>query len=99
MFLKIFTYGFRKTVGGPAGSWVFTSGILLLIRWSKRMIAPTEMVELTNLKPGDRYVIEHLSITHGEQMKLEKAAAKDAKVNAKSQKKALKAARKAAKRS
>lgn len=99
MLAKLLSYGVHKTVRGPAQSWFITSGLLMLLRWSKRMIGRRELVELTDIKPGDRYVIESLHITHGEQMKEEKLAKKSAKLNAKSQKKATKAARKAAKRS
>lgn len=99
MLAKLLRFGVRKTVRGPAQSWVFTSGIMILYRWAKRRTGRREMVELTDLKPGDRYLIESLHVTHGEQMKEEKRAKRSAKLNAKDQKKAIKAARKAAKRS
>lgn len=99
MLSKLLTFGVRKTVRGPAQSWVFTSGILMLLRWAKRKTARRELVELTDLKPGDRYIIESLHITHGEQIKAEKKASKDAKSNAKAHKAAVKAARKAVRKS
>ncbi len=99
MLSKLLKFGLGKTVLKPAQSWVFTSGIMLLYRWARRRTGRREMVELTNLKPGDRYMIESLHVTHGEQIKEAKRAKKSGKLNAKDQKKAIKAARKAAKRS
>ncbi|MEZ5343218.1 MAG: hypothetical protein R2706_17795 [Acidimicrobiales bacterium] len=98
MFQKLLLFGVRKTVRGPAQSWVFTSGMMLLLRWAKRKTERREIVELTNLKPGDKYIIESLHVTHGEQIKAEKQAARSAKSNAKAHKAAVKAARKAARK-
>ena len=99
MLSKLLSFAVRKTVRGPAQSWVFTSGVLMVYRWAKRRTGRRELVELTDIKPGDRYVIESLRVTHGEQLKDEKRAKKSSKLNAKDQKRAIKAARKAAKRS
>lgn len=94
MLAKFVSFFIQRSVKGPAQSWVFTSVAMMALSWAKKKVAKSETIELQNLKPGDRYVIEHLPITHGEQLKAEKSARKDAKSAAKAEKKALKRAKK-----
>ncbi len=105
MLKRLITFGVQRTVNGPAKSWVFTSGAMLLMRIVSGQTGRRETIDLSNTKPGDKILIEHLPITHGEQMKQFKRAAKDdakaekaAKASAKASRKASKKAGKAQKR-
>ncbi len=99
MLSKILTWGVKTVVGGPAKSWVFTSGAMMLFNFVKKQTGRTEMIDLSNTRPGDKIVIEHLNVTHGQQMKEHKALAKADKRDAKHAKKQRKAERKARRRS
>lgn len=79
MLAKVVDLFIRRTVKGPAQSWLFTSAIMLLLGWAKKATLKTQTVELENLRPGDKYLIENLNVTHGEQLKAEKATKKAAK--------------------
>ena len=105
MLARLLRFGVARYVGGPAKSWVFSSGLIALYRFLRKKSEPTELIDLSSSKPGDKFIIEHLPITHGEQMKQFKRAAKDdakaekaAKASAKASRKASKKAAKAQKR-
>lgn len=69
MFRRLLTFAVRSYVRGPARSWIFTSGAMLLWRAVTRAGGKKEIIDLSRTKPGDRYVIEHLDITHKQQIK------------------------------
>lgn len=91
MFERLLALGVRLLVKGPAKSWIYTSAALALIRSVQKKTGRQQTVDLSRTKPGDRILIEHLPITHKEQMK--QFAAED-----KAAKRAAKADRKAGKR-
>ena len=76
MFRRILSLAVRSYVRGPARSWVFTSGAMLLLRAIKRVTRKSDVIDLSRSKPGDRFVIEHLDVTHKQQMKDQKRARK-----------------------
>ncbi len=76
MFRKLLVLAVRGTVRGPAKSWLFTSGALMAMRAIQSKTAKTEVIDLSKTKPGDRILIEHLDITHKQQIKSIKAAKK-----------------------
>ncbi len=76
MFRRILSLAVRSYVRGPARSWIFTSGAMLLLRSIKRVTQKSEVIDLSRSKPGDRFVIEHLDVTHKQQMKDQKRARK-----------------------
>ncbi len=105
MLTRLVRFAVARYVGGPGKSWVFSSGILALYGFLKKKSEPKQVVDLSASKPGDKFIIEHLPITHGEQIKQFKRAAKDeakaekaAKASAKASRKASKQAAKAQKR-
>lgn len=95
MLAKLLTLIVRSVVRGPAKSWVFTSGALGLARFAKKTTGRRELIDLSDTKPGDRIVIEHLHVTHKEQLKDEKLAKKATKRDKKAVKKAVRAAKRA----
>lgn len=97
MLKRLITFGVQRTVNGPAKSWVFTSGAMLLMRIVSGQTGRRETIDLSNTKPGDKILIEHLPITHKQQLKQFKADAKTDKKSDKAAKKAKKASNKTAK--
>lgn len=101
MLTKLFKFAVRKGIGGPARSWIFTSGFMALFRFAKGKTGRRETLDLSATKPGDKIIIEHLDITHKQQIKqfkgekkAEKRNAKADKARAKQLKKELRRARK-----
>ncbi len=99
MLARLVTLGVRGLVNGPARSWVFTSGALALMRFVRARTGRRELIDLSSSKPGDKFVIEHLDITHQEQIKQMKAEKRADKRQAKAAKRAERAARRAARAS
>lgn len=99
MLRRIMTMAVRGYVGGPAKSWVFTSAAMLLWRQVAKATQKNEIIDLSRTKPGDKIIIEHLDITHKQQMKDAKRAKKSDRSSAKSARREARAARKLARRS
>lgn len=99
MLRRLLSFGIRSYVGGPAKSWVFTSGLALLMGMISKATSKTEVIDLSSTKPGDRILIEHLDITHKQQIKDQKRTKKSDKVLLKNAKRQKKAAKKLARRS
>lgn len=100
MLKKIVTFGVQRALGGTNKSWVFSSGALLVLRAVRSVVGKRETIDLSNTKPGDKILIEHLPITHKQQMKQfksaersDKSANRAAKKTSKRLKKSAKAAR------
>ncbi|MEZ5379443.1 MAG: hypothetical protein R2733_23285 [Acidimicrobiales bacterium] len=86
MFRKLLVWGVRRSFAGPGKPWLVSSGAFMAMRMFKSVSTKAEVIDLSNSKPGDKIVIEHLDITHAQQIKqikaakkAEKRAAKDAK--------------------
>lgn len=101
MLSKLVKLVIRKGIGGPARSWIFTSGFMALFRFARGKTGRRETLDLSATKPGDKIVIEHLDITHKQQIKqfkgekkAEKRSVKVDKTRAKQLKKELRRARK-----
>ncbi len=56
--------------------WMVASMMLMSVRKVRSFAAPAPMIDLSKSKPGDRFVIEHLDISHNEQIKAFKRAKK-----------------------
>lgn len=69
MFRRLLVWGVRSYVGGPAKSWVFTSGAIMAVRVVRSVIGRRELIDLSSVKPGDTLTIEHLPISHKRQIK------------------------------
>lgn len=91
MLSRIVKLAVRSFVNGPAKSWIFTSGALGVLRLVRKQTGRREVLDLSRTKPGDKIIIEHLPITHKEQIH-------NFKVAKKADKQAAKAATKKAKR-
>ncbi len=76
MFRKLLVWGVRLSFVGPGKSWLFSSAALMAMKMVKSVSTKTEVIELSKSKPGDRIIIEHLDITHAQQLKAQKSAKK-----------------------
>lgn len=90
MLARLFKLAAARAIGGPGRSWLFTSGFLALFRFAKRQTGRRQVVDLSSTKPGDKIIIEHLDVTHKEQIKQIKAEKKSEKSRAKAEKKRAK---------
>ncbi len=99
MFPFVITWMVRAFVRGPAKSWIFTSAALSLFRFAKRRTGRQAVIDLSHVKPGDRILIEHLSVTHEEQLKQEKAARRSNKAALKRDKRLIRASKRGGSRS
>ena len=86
MLTRLFKFAVGKGIGGPARSWIFTSGFMALFRFAKNRTGRREVLDLSATKPGDKIIIEHLDITHKEQIKQFKGEKKAGKRSAKAEK-------------
>jgi|GEM_PF-6136073 len=78
----------RMVLSRKGSSWLFSTILMLVWKLLKKVFKRKELVDLSKSKPGDKFIVEHLPITHGEQIK-----------QIKRDKKALKKKRKANKKS
>lgn len=69
MFRRLLIWAVRSYIGGPAKSWVFTSGALMAVRFVRSVTGRRELIDLSSVKPGDSLTIEHLPISHKRQIK------------------------------
>lgn len=90
MFSRLLTFAVRSFVRGPGKSWLFTSGALGLVRFARNRMGRRQVIDLSSTKPGDRIVIEHLPVTHEEQIKAGKVAKRQRRQAQKSDKRAAK---------
>ncbi len=87
LFSRLALRGLQSYIGGPARSWVFVGAFQLLLRYVSNQSGKREVIDLSGSAPGDKIVIEHLDITHGEQIKQikkqKKADKRQAKIDGK----------------
>ena len=86
MLTRFVKLAIRKGIGGPGRSWIYTSGFMALFRFAKNRTGRRQLIDLSSTKPGDKIVIEHLDITHKQQIKQFKAEKKAGKRSAKAEK-------------
>jgi len=82
----IFKLG-RMILSRRSKSWLFSSILMLVFKILKGLFTKKEIVDLSKSKPGDKFIVEHLDITHAEQIKQIKRDKKSQKKQKKLQKK------------
>ncbi len=88
---RLIASGVNSFIKGPAGSWVFSTAAIATFNFIRGRAGKREIIDLSGAGVGSKYVIEHLPITHKEQMKQMKAEAKRQKKAAKLDGRAAKA--------
>ncbi len=76
MFRKLLVWGVRRSFTGQSKSVIMSSGALMALRMMKSVTTKAEVIDLSKTKPGDKIVIEHLDVTHQQQIKAQKRAKK-----------------------
>jgi hypothetical protein len=76
MLRRILTLAVFRYVRGQGRSWLYTSTVLVLWQLFTRSATRKAVVDISRPRPGDKIVIEHLDITHKQQMKDQKRARK-----------------------
>ena len=69
----------QSYIGGPAKSWIFTSGAMLAYRLVKSVTGRRELIDLSSVKPGETWLIEHLEVSHKKQIKEMKRSKRQAR--------------------
>lgn len=90
MLSRLTKLAIAKAIGGPGRSWIYTSGFMALFRFAKNRTGRRQVIDISSTKPGDKIVIEHLGVTHKQQIKQFKAEKKADKSSAKAEKRAAK---------
>ena len=93
---RLIRYGVRRFIGGPGRSWVVTSLAVLAFRFVRSTVGRREVVDVGGVARGQKIVIEHLAITHGEQLREEKQLKRAGKRTRKASRRAAKADKRAA---
>ncbi|MDH3293025.1 MAG: hypothetical protein OER95_01735 [Acidimicrobiia bacterium] len=79
MLIRLFQFALSRYVRSPARSWVITAVATLLLRLVRSTVGRRELIDVSNIKPGEMIIIEHLPVTHKQQMKNEKKAKRQAR--------------------
>ncbi|MEM7341470.1 MAG: hypothetical protein AAF467_22645 [Actinomycetota bacterium] len=66
---RLLRYAVNRYVGGPNRSWLYTSAAVLAYRFVRSTMTRKEIVEIGGVGRGQKIVIEHLPVTHAEQIK------------------------------
>lgn len=86
MLQRLLVWSVHRYIGGPGKSWISTSVTLLVLRLLRKSTGRRQLVDTGSIKPGQRIVIDHLNVTHKQQLgeaKRERKAVKRARRRAK----------------
>ena len=67
--LRLILWGLRRHFGGAGRSWLVASAVILAFQVVRSVVGRRPVVEKISIRPGDSYLIEHLGVTHGQQLK------------------------------
>lgn len=69
MLRRLLLLGVRSYTKGPAKSWIYSSAALMAYNAVRKMTGRREVIDISSIRPGETIIIEHLEISHAEQMK------------------------------
>lgn len=92
---RLIQWGVRRYVGGPGRSWLFTTVAVLGYRAVRSTTGRREIIDIGSVGKGQKIVIEHLPVTHRQQLKDAKVAKRSAKKEKRATKKENRVERKA----
>lgn len=72
MWKKVLALGVRRFVGSPGSAWIFTTAAFSFFSFVRNQFGRRQLIDLSNTRPGDTIVIEHLFETHKQQIKGER---------------------------
>lgn len=73
-----------RYMNSPARSWLITSVVAALNWMIRRTVSRREVIDISSIKPGEIIIIEHLPVTHKQQMKEEKRSRRQRRRSSKS---------------
>lgn len=79
MSRRLLLWAVRSFVGAGSNSWVYTSATLLGLRMADSVRGRRAVVERLSIPPGHVVVVDHLRISHKQQIKDMKRAKRQAK--------------------
>ena len=66
-------------LGGTGRSWLITTAVAMLFRLVRANVGRRELIDVSDIKPGEMIIIEHLPVSHKDQLKQEKKDRRAAK--------------------
>ena len=72
MWSRLFQLGLRAYTRSATRSWLITAVVTMLYRLAQKTMGRREVIDVSSIKPGEMIIIEHLPVTHKEQIKEEK---------------------------
>ncbi len=72
MWSRLFRLALSAYTRSPARSWLITTVVTVLYRLAQKTTGRREVIDVSSIKPGEMIIIEHLPVTHKEQIKEEK---------------------------
>ncbi len=72
MWNRLFRLAVAAYTRSPARSWLITTVATALFRLVRRTTGRREVIDVSSIKPGEMIIIEHLPVTHKEQIKEQK---------------------------
>ncbi len=79
MMRRLVQMGLNYYLKSPARSWVISTVATVLFRMVRKTVGRRELIDVSSIKPGEMIVIEHLPVSHKQQIKDERKAKKRAK--------------------
>jgi hypothetical protein len=90
MFIRLVRLIIRFYARGPARSSMYTAAATMVINGLRSLFGRQELIDVSNIKPGEVIVIEQLTISHREQIRQFKKADRKAKRAARQDRRAAK---------
>lgn len=76
MWLRLFRLAVALYTRNPGRSWLITTAATVVYRMAQKTVGRQEVIDVSSIKPGEMVIIEHLQVTHKEQIKEEKRQVK-----------------------
>lgn len=72
MWNRLFRLAVASYARSPTRSWLITTVATVLYRMVRKTVGRREVIDVSSIKPGEMIIIEHLPVTHKEQIKEQK---------------------------
>lgn len=72
MLRRLFQLAVTTYTRSPARSWLITTVATVLYRMVQKTVGRREVIDVSSIKPGEMIIIEHLPVSHKEQIKEQK---------------------------
>jgi len=72
LLLRLVQRALSWYLGGSGRSWLLTTAIAMLFRLVRANVGRRELIDVSDIKPGEMIVIELLPESHNQQLKQEK---------------------------